>query len=966
MGVGNKRTMIGNLLHRRAQQGYYASAWGGYEEDPGTALGYGVDPLRLQSDKMWNSLEPDGDSHGEPTYGTYEQKIALLNDPLVPGGDYLLPDAPPDVANLFSVYDIEYESDESPVTFRLENPWTTDRWHHAALFGEARSQIIKLVPHPSIPSQKSYNPTLFNVRNVDSAATLYIFNKKVWYDKIDALYAHLVSTSFAADDTGEHDPPTYRVDGTPLQVDKIGSGLGGRNRRWPEGTPSGVSKFDWRFFLDCTFEYSYPFTDGIWTGAGLEERIPQTRHFVAGLRNAAGEIVETSNFPVMTGKTSAEYNFFVGGYEEQIKDMDERFLPCMYSFVSEKESDYTDADNSVYNRHISLNGRIPGAFKDIEKNNKRVGETDVGISDYFQSWSQVAWRVANTTAITDRTSPDNAHTIIEDVGLLDRYQKLIFSQTDVDLLNKSVGQKESFPMAVNMRFSTGGPTQVSSVLKESQLTSDLVGYTLGETSISQMGFKELMKFKTSDVGGGSMWDAHTWELVDWYQTVSQQREVTGSVVFGRNNSNETGILDQSANSVPIANLLKIIFLGKIRRWSKEHQRTIKEMFEEGKPAHSETILYEIEKHNDTDATAAPSQRFYIPNSEEVDMCSFVDTQVKHNKGYWYYVHAYRIVFGTRYFYMPLDHELRWISTINGREVIDTTDAPEWSVAQIKIPRYKVVAEPFLQLVKVPYYLATARVLDKPPVAPDVNFIPYKGIVTSLLLNLNVNVGDYDMMPQAIYSEDVTQISDHRDAQKLGPDDPINYVSDDPPASFEIFRMEKQPKSYIDFSTAQSRVIDAGNRSGTSYVDSILPNRKYYYTFRSVDVHNNKSFPSPIYQVEMVYESGASYLLIDEFRLEDGENRATQTSMENEIYISPSFSHSQIDIGDALERSDLAGGGSIDSAWDLESQHVVLGLQTPGEAGAESVWDKKFKFRFISKSTGRKIDVNVKFEVIKDF
>ena len=44
----------------------------------------------------------------------------------------------------------------------------------------------------------------------------------------------------------------------------------------------------------------------------------------------------------------------------------------------------------------------------------------------------------------------------------------------------------------------------------------------------------------------------------------------------------------------------------------------------------------------------------------------------------------------------------------------------------------------------------------------------------------------------------------------------------------------------------------------SYVDDIQPNTKYYYMFRSVDIHSHYSYPSEIYEVEMIEDAGAVY------------------------------------------------------------------------------------------------------------
>jgi hypothetical protein len=142
-------------------------------------------------------------------------------------------------------------------------------------------------------------------------------------------------------------------------------------------------------------------------------------------------------------------------------------------------------------------------------------------------------------------------------------------------------------------------------------------------------------------------------------------------------------------------------------------------------------------------------------------------------------------------------------------------------------------------------------------------------------------------------------------------------------------------------------------------DRIRPNRKYYYTFRAIDVHRHVSNPSPVYEVEMVNDGGTIYPVIKIIDFQEGEKmtRSPQKSFKKHIKIFPNFMQKVIDE-EGSELFGLVDGGDrwifglVDSPIGKD---IKLGIQE------ESVWNKQFKVRFISKKTGRKFDINMKFK-----
>ena len=109
---------------------------------------------------------------------------------------------------------------------------------------------------------------------------------------------------------------------------------------------------------------------------------------------------------------------------------------------------------------------------------------------------------------------------------------------------------------------------------------------------------------------------------------------------------------------------------------------------------------------------------------------------------------------------------------------------------------------------------------------------------------------------------------------LRPSDPLLYKTDDYVREFQVYRLLEKPETYSDFAgnivaslkTGQiARTSDESIRnfkaSSASLVDKVQPNTKYYYMFRSVDTHGLVSYPSHVYEVELVDNDGAVYPII---------------------------------------------------------------------------------------------------------
>lgn len=315
----------------------------------------------------------------------------------------------------------------------------------------------------------------------------------------------------------------------------------------------------------------------------------------------------------------------------------------------------------------------------------------------------------------------------------------------------------------------------------------------------------------------------------------------------------------------------------------------------------------------------------------------------------------------------------------------TADSPKNAVI------FDVICEPDVKLIEVPIYKKVVTISDAPSTPPEVDILPLNGKNNEIKINFYPGTVDRELLPISILIEDGPKFANIRKAQDRNllkesksqfamaaevtnfpseyyVEPRLMFKSDDFAIQYEIYRLETPPGSYYDFgaysygddSFASSNrvVIDAKKQS--SYTDKIEQNKKYYYTFRSIDVHQNPSNPSPIYQVEMVENSGASYPIISIYNPPQESKNIKSKPFKRYLKIDPAPMQNTLNI-------DESGLENAFSATYVQSQNIVLGEKEDKifnylTQDGNDVGSKKFKFRLKSKHTGKIVDLNVKFKI----
>ena len=175
---------------------------------------------------------------------------------------------------------------------------------------------------------------------------------------------------------------------------------------------------------------------------------------------------------------------------------------------------------------------------------------------------------------------------------------------------------------------------------------------------------------------------------------------------------------------------------------------------------------------------------------------------------------------------------------------------------------------------------------------------------------------------------------------------VTYETDDYPAFVEVWRLTEKPRSFADFSQQKVHHISTSLprtnliSSGIAVDDKIKPNTKYYYCVRAIDNHGHISYPSPIYEVEMVDDKGSIYPLIG--ICEFAPEIESQPSLGGKRYLHLKPAMAQMVI-EGVRSLDAISVSQLEGQWALQKNHFGI----------------KIKIRLTSKSTGRKMDLTLR-------
>jgi hypothetical protein len=400
---------------------------------------------------------------------------------------------------------------------------------------------------------------------------------------------------------------------------------------------------------------------------------------------------------------------------------------------------------------------------------------------------------------------------------------------------------------------------------------------------------------------------------------------------------------------------------------------------------AETIIFELSKFKKTgDNNYALVQNYFFPNTSYTDVIDYVDTQVKYNQIYRYELTGYAVVYGAKYRFRTQRYVVGaddgGFRARPGADLNFTFNVE--TIPDLKIVEYPIFNGRWMRsqgedrLVGGLNY-PDVKVMDRPPMPPEYSVFPYKTDHEQILINLQPGggafMGDRAVKYIALSEDDeenFRQLSFYQKrVENFGlKQGHLEFRSEGggEVTTMEVYRTTDLASGlltsdliYKNFEGRLHKILDINQdselpdedlASAFDLMDTLVPNTKYYYTFRSRDIHDHVSNPSAIYQVELLYDKG---FYAPEIKIYN----PPEAKLKKPIKKFSRFLEIQ-----AADIQSLPYYQQSDNPADEFNQNHDIGLVSEQD---DRVENNQYIVRITSRDTGRKIDLRVKFRLAKE-
>ena len=280
-------------------------------------------------------------------------------------------------------------------------------------------------------------------------------------------------------------------------------------------------------------------------------------------------------------------------------------------------------------------------------------------------------------------------------------------------------------------------------------------------------------------------------------------------------------------------------------------------------------------------------------SDTLDIKTFIDTQLKYGKKYRYKFFPLIYTNGLQFKVsktittqsVPQDQLGNRVEVISSIQRRPETNPISPSTSQTQAPFFDVqsISYSFEQVKDIKPTIVTKALQNQEanitvfapvPIYPNIEFstrIDGKNNIDLLVSPFQTDIDDEKILnnlTKNIFSSEESLYSDIKavfgNKFKISGYD-INFIK-----NYEIYRIDKYPNSYEDFKDGLLRRAKVADQNINSYrvLDTVDFDKRYYYTFRTI---NKKDIPSPfseIFEVQLVEDNGIKKLVTNVVELKN--------------------------------------------------------------------------------------------------
>jgi hypothetical protein len=302
-----------------------------------------------------------------------------------------------------------------------------------------------------------------------------------------------------------------------------------------------------------------------------------------------------------------------------------------------------------------------------------------------------------------------------------------------------------------------------------------------------------------------------------------------------------------------------------------------------------------------------------------------------------------------------------------------TEAQELVSREGGFPRYfadfNLSIEPTIRIYQVPIYSKQLTVLDNPP--PGIGVVPYQVKNQSQTIGFYIKLENFSTRtmtyPTAVTTEEIEIKANYLTSQNMLDIDTLNFGTVSQPKEVEIYRLSSKPSAMTDFvgSLVETKSIVLNDENSVNhqtyvstccfYEEKIATGHKFYYAFRFKNENNIPGPWSPVIQVEMIDDGGYKYAIFDsiiekDLKTNEGKENPFK-QFKKLLMIQPTIPQINMSYTEDIDFSQTAGE---------QFDNVQIASKV-----SDRPWNKRYKIRLTSKKTGKKLDLNIKYNVISD-